>query len=186
MQEHSETSNASNPSFGLCVLDASTAQFNLTTFKDDISRTKLETMLRQLRPKEVLHEKGNLSTITLRVMRSVLPQDCQWTPLKPETEFLSPEDALDAVKALLRTDKKAPTEDEEDDAEMADQTAVQLPAAIEQLKDNAQAMSALGGMVWHLKQLNLDSDLCAVGNFNIYDPIKFVLYMHSEAFELTA
>ena len=47
----------SNNSFGICVLDCSTSQFNLSAFEDDVCRTKLETLMRQLRPKELLFTK---------------------------------------------------------------------------------------------------------------------------------
>ena len=47
--------------FGICVLDSSTSEFNLSAFTDDVCRTKLETMLRQLRPKEILFTKVNQS-----------------------------------------------------------------------------------------------------------------------------
>ena len=43
--------------FGVCVLDSSTSEFNMSAFEDDACRTKLETMLRQLRPKELLFTK---------------------------------------------------------------------------------------------------------------------------------
>jgi DNA mismatch repair protein MSH6 len=44
-------------SFGICVLDSATSEFNLSAFDDDICRTKLETLLRQLRPKEIVFTK---------------------------------------------------------------------------------------------------------------------------------
>lgn len=43
--------------FGICVLDSATSEFSLSSFEDDICRTKLETLLRQLRPKEVIYMK---------------------------------------------------------------------------------------------------------------------------------
>ena len=43
--------------FGICVLDSSTSEFNLSAFEDDICRTKLETLMRQLRPKELIFTK---------------------------------------------------------------------------------------------------------------------------------
>ena len=43
--------------FGVCVLDCATSQFNLSAFEDDVCRTKLETLMRQIRPKEVLFKK---------------------------------------------------------------------------------------------------------------------------------
>ena len=48
--------NASG-SFGVCVLDSSTSEFNMSAFEDDACRTKLETLIRQLRPKELLFTK---------------------------------------------------------------------------------------------------------------------------------
>jgi len=43
--------------FGLAILDSSTSEFNLSAFEDDVCRTKLETILRQLRPKELVYTK---------------------------------------------------------------------------------------------------------------------------------
>jgi DNA mismatch repair protein MSH6 len=40
--------------FGICILDASTGEFNLSYFQDDIIRTRLETLFRQIRPKELI------------------------------------------------------------------------------------------------------------------------------------
>ena len=50
-------------SFGICLLDASTGEFRLTSFDDDICRTRLETMFRQVRPKELLHAKVGFSSV---------------------------------------------------------------------------------------------------------------------------
>ena len=48
-------------SFGVCVLDSATSEVSLSAFEDDVCRTKLETMLRQLRPKEILFTKASRS-----------------------------------------------------------------------------------------------------------------------------
>ncbi len=44
-------------SFGVCILDAPTGKFELTFFDDDVCFTRLETLMRQLKPKEIIHEK---------------------------------------------------------------------------------------------------------------------------------
>jgi DNA mismatch repair protein MSH6 len=44
-------------SFGICILDSATSEFNLSAFDDDVCRTKLETLIRQLRPKEIVFTK---------------------------------------------------------------------------------------------------------------------------------
>ena len=43
--------------FGLAILDSATSEFNLSAFEDDVCRSKLETILRQLRPKELVYTK---------------------------------------------------------------------------------------------------------------------------------
>lgn len=58
-------------SFGICILDAATGQFDLTAFDDDIVCTKLETLLRQLRPKEIIHAK-----VSVRGPFQFLPAFC--------------------------------------------------------------------------------------------------------------
>lgn len=43
--------------FGVCVLDCSTSEFNLSYFEDDVCRTRMETLMRQICPKEILYKK---------------------------------------------------------------------------------------------------------------------------------
>ncbi len=50
-------------SFGICVLDSATSEFNLSAFDDDVCRTKLETLIRQLRPKEIVFTKVWQATV---------------------------------------------------------------------------------------------------------------------------
>lgn len=56
-EQPSEDGKDTKNNFGICVLDSSTSQFNLSAFEDDICRTKLETLMRQIRPKELLFTK---------------------------------------------------------------------------------------------------------------------------------
>lgn len=55
-------------SFGLCVLDCSTSEFNLSAFEDDVCRTRLETMMRQLRPKELVFTKVRSAALSFCLM----------------------------------------------------------------------------------------------------------------------
>jgi DNA mismatch repair protein MSH6 len=54
--------------FGICILDSATSEFGLSTFEDDVCRTKLETLLRQLRPKEILFTKVTRFSPVSRVL----------------------------------------------------------------------------------------------------------------------
>ncbi|GAA5834783.1 hypothetical protein JCM11251_003661 [Rhodosporidiobolus azoricus] len=161
----------SPPSFGVCVLDASTAEFQLSFFTDDTCRTELETLIRQLKPKEVIHQKGNLSVATLRLLRSCLGIECQWTALKEGKEFLAPEHAKEEVEKLFAGTGKG-NEGEEGMEVDGDDVAGVVPESIRQMYDKPVAMSALGGMISYLRQLNLDADLVTAKNFNVYDPLS--------------
>jgi len=49
--------NAEANAFGLCILDSMTSQLDLSEFEVDICKTKLETIIRQLMPKESIFTK---------------------------------------------------------------------------------------------------------------------------------
>nr|DBA11342.1 TPA_inf: MSH6 [Pseudozyma tsukubaensis] len=166
--KESATPGRNGPIFGVCTLDAATAEFNLTEFEDDESRTRLETLLRSLRLKEVLHEKAGLSAPTLRVLRSTVPTTAQVTMLKPGVEFLEPETTLQKLNALFNPDVDAEARLESLDPV----DPALLPEGIASMVDKPCAMSALGGMLCYLAQLNLDRDLCSSRNFNIFDPLR--------------
>ncbi|KAK0537132.1 DNA mismatch repair protein msh6 [Tilletia horrida] len=163
------------PDFGVCTLDAATAEFSLTSFKDDASRTKFETLLRSLRLREVLYEKGKLSKATLRLLKNTIPSSCQITQLRSGTEFLNRAATMDKLNTLFGAASAANAEDDDDDdanesSEKLDPTV--LPEAIRSMLKEDNAVAALGAMLWYLTQLNLDKDLCASRNFNIFDPLR--------------
>ena len=56
-EDPEETGKDDKKRFGVCVLDSATSEFNLSSFEDDVCRTKLETLMRQLRPKEIIFTK---------------------------------------------------------------------------------------------------------------------------------
>ncbi|KAJ1549627.1 DNA mismatch repair protein msh6, partial [Cladochytrium tenue] len=52
-----------SPSFGVTCVDSSTAEFRICAFQDDVDRTKLETILLQIKPKELVLEKARLEMV---------------------------------------------------------------------------------------------------------------------------
>lgn len=122
------------------MLDASTAEFSLSSFSDDTCRTQIETLIRQLKPKEIIHEKGNLSVSTLRMLRNTLSIDCQWTALKPGTQFLRAEDTVDELKKLFKS--------KDGEMDVDGDEGAGIPEAIKKMYDKPAAMAALGGMIW--------------------------------------
>ncbi|KAG8987176.1 DNA mismatch repair protein msh6, partial [Tulasnella sp. 427] len=146
--------------FGLCVLDAATGEFSLCSFVDDVCRTKLETMMRQLRPKELVHTKAT----TIRLLKNILPASCLWTALR-ETEGYNYDGTIKALEEMFPTG-------EEDAMEEDGATPSNIPHGIQQMLGSRVAVEAIGGMIWYLRQLNIDKDLVSMKNFNIYDPMK--------------
>ncbi|GBE83778.1 DNA mismatch repair protein [Sparassis crispa] len=152
--------------FGICVLDSATSEFNLSSFEDDICRTKLETMMRQLRPKEIMFTKGNLSVSTTRLLKAILPGSCLWTSLR-ESEGLTYEKTLKELKKLY------PATDEDDDMDDSGfGLSSTVPQAIMEMLGCNSAIEALGSMIWYLHTLNIDKDILGMKNFNVYDPMK--------------
>ena len=142
IKEHVRSDGLSE--FGICTLDAATAEFRYMTFVDDAVLSQLETLLRSLRIKEVLHEKGVMLPSTLRLIRNTVPTTCQITMLKPDTEFLDDISTRGRLAHLFDT----------------------IPEGLAPLVEKGGwALSALGGLLWYLEQLHLDVDLCASGNF---------------------
>ena len=142
----------SDPTIGLCILDAATAEFQLATFVDDVSRTKLETTLRQLRPLELLYEKqsggqSGLSAATMRVLKQILSPDCIWTQLRAGKQMCTGDQAIERLQSVVAAAKRGADDDDDDAAMDVDADEPELPRAIESLRDNEVVMSALGGML---------------------------------------
>jgi DNA mismatch repair protein MSH6 len=126
-------------------MDAATAEFNLTHFEDSANRTHLETIMSRFKPKEILHEKSGLSPATLRVLRNTASSDCTWTALKSD-EFLEPDECVCRLTELFQ------------------ESGGQIPQVFRSFNNKLETMQALGGLLWYLKQLNLDKDLLTCKN----------------------
>ncbi|KAK0501656.1 muts domain V-domain-containing protein [Armillaria luteobubalina] len=157
-----ESDGGSNNTFGICVLDCATSQFDLSVFQDDICRTKLETLMRQIRPKEMLFTKGQLSVSTTRLLKAVLPAACLWTSLR-EVEGFDYEDTIKELASLYPADKGDMDEDDDNALPRA------VPQPIREMAGSKPPIEALGAMIWFL---NIDKDILSMKNFNVYDPMK--------------
>ncbi|KAI5996268.1 DNA mismatch repair protein Msh6 [Pisolithus albus] len=160
--------HASGPrgcSFGICVLDSATSQFDLCAFDDDVCLTKLDTLFRQLRPKEVMFTKGNLSVTTTRLLKAILPSACLWTSLR-DVEGYTFEQTIKELNEIF-------SEGTEDGMMCTDsELTSSVPQSIRDMAGCKTAIEALGAMTWYLRQLNIDKDLLTMKNFNVYDPMK--------------
>ncbi|CAH7683992.1 muts domain V-domain-containing protein [Phakopsora pachyrhizi] len=146
-------SASGGPSFGVIIMDAATAEFNLSQFEDSTNRVNLETIMSRYRPKEILHERSCLSPATLRVLRNSASSDCTWTALKSD-EFLDKDECVSRLEEIFQ------------------ENGTVVPEVITSLYSNTDIMQALGGLMWYLKQLNLDKDLLTCKNMKILDPFR--------------
>ncbi|RFU76982.1 dna mismatch repair msh6 [Trichoderma arundinaceum] len=148
------------PAFGIAFTDTATGRFFLSGFVDDVDRTRFETLVAQIGPRELLLEKSGLATKSLRILKNNTSPTTIWTHLKPGTEFW---DADTSRREL--TCGKYFVKGEDEDEEI-------WPEALQELKDDDLVMSAIGGLVSYLRFLKLEGPLLSQGNFEVYKPIQ--------------
>ncbi|CAK1354615.1 unnamed protein product [Cercospora beticola] len=149
------------PSFGIAFVDTATAQFQLAEWVDDLDMTKFETFVAQIRPGELLLEKGCISAKALRILKNNTSPTTIWNYLKPDKEFLT------ADKTRMKINGEAYFEKPDDDEGVND-----WPKVLTEAKDKDLVFSALGALTWYLSLLKIERDLLTCGNFSWYDPIR--------------
>ncbi|KAI9490449.1 muts domain V-domain-containing protein [Zychaea mexicana] len=152
------SSNSTTPEFGICFVDTATAEFQMAGFKDDAGRSKLETIIVQLKPRELVSEKGYLSANTLRVLKNTL-SEVLWNQLKPEAEFWNDVRTIDEIRITGYFGD-----------DMDDESS--WPEALQSMRNQPLTISALGGLISYLRTLKHDKDLLSAKNISIYDPVR--------------
>jgi DNA mismatch repair protein MSH6 len=146
------------PFFGLAFVDAATGQFFLSEFEDDVELTKFETFVAQIMPRELVLEKSHLSAKALRILKNTVGPTTIWNHLKPGSEFWDGE--------LTRREL-----DRSDYFNVGGNEGQAWPEKLEEARNKDMVMSALGGLVFYLRALKLESSLISQGNFDWYNPI---------------
>lgn len=141
------------PAFGIAFVDTATGQFYIGQFVDDPDLTKFETFVAQMRPQELLLEKGGLSTKALRILKNNTGPTTIWNHLKSGKEFW---ESHITIK----------------DIEVSGHFATGWPAALEKAKDQELLMSALGALIHYLRGLMIEEKLMTQSQFEWYDPIR--------------
>lgn len=148
------------PHFGISFVDAATGQFFLTDFTDDLEMTKFETFVAQIRPQELLLEKGVISTKAIRILKNNTGPTTIWNYLKSGKEFWSASIAcreIDASKYYVSEDCE---------------NSEAWPKALEEARDKDVLISSFGALVHYLRTLQIDRELLTLGNIESYDPIR--------------
>ncbi|KAJ4358483.1 DNA mismatch repair protein msh6 [Didymosphaeria variabile] len=148
------------PAFGIAIVDTATAQFQLCEFTDDIDMTKFETLIAQMRPKELLIEKSCISAKALRILKNNTTPSTLWNYLKPGKEFWSADDTIREIEASKYFESAT-----EDDIEA-------WPPVLREARDHSLAMSAFGALLQYLRVLMIEREQVTLCNFAWYDPIR--------------
>ncbi len=186
------------PSYGVCFVDTATGEVNVGQFQDDRDRTQFETLLLQIKPREILYEKEGPTALcspqTLQLVH-LLP-----TPLTPHLSCLTVCGVRHVrvdVTTQIKRNVNQPTLTRRRPGDQfwnASTTADFLagadyfaggdrewpPVLSRLLKDHREAregselcLSAFGGVVSYLKELYLDKEVLAQGRIKTYAGTTF-------------
>lgn len=165
--------------YGVCFLDASTAQIHVGQFYDDEARSQLSTLLGSLDPAELCYPLGNLSQRTLEVVKNECRAKMTWS-LKDGVEFYNAEHTYEVLgsethkggrgyfKEKKHTDNSQHPSDDDEQPETEDV----WPSALLQLAEQRAdlAFSALGGIVYVLQHIQKDAHILQQKHFSLYSP----------------
>lgn len=148
--------------FGVAFIDTSTGHIQMTEFKDDSECTKLETLASQLRPKELIISKNNLSQLAIRILKFNAQNNAIFNYIKPDSEFFD----FDTTFETLTRGKYFEAENLDD--------LSKWPMTLKEYYESNKMVgfSAFGGLLWYLKSLKLDENLISLGNITPYTTIK--------------
>lgn len=146
--------------FASVFVDTATGAFALTEFEDDDDYHHFETLMAQIRPRELVLERGNLDRAANRIIKNNVSVDTQYNVLKPMEEFWDYDTAL---QKLTRA-KYFEAEDLDDFSH--------YPKVLQDAKGSELLMSAFGGLLWYLRSLKLDEQLVKVANFSNYTALN--------------
>lgn len=143
--------------FAISLVDCSTGSFQVTEFDDDVDYSKFETIITQTRPRELVLERGNISSRAKRIVKNNTSVDAIWNILEPIAEFWDSE----TTHEELARGGYFKSEDLDDLSNYPDQ----LRSMIE---SRPFLLSCFGGLLYYLRTLKLDKDLISLSNFSDY------------------
>ncbi|SJM82212.1 probable DNA mismatch repair protein MSH6 [Zygosaccharomyces bailii] len=145
--------------FGVAFIDTSTGELELMEFEDDNECTKLDTIMSQLNPKEIIMEKNNLSNLAHKVVKFNAAPNAIFNYVKSLEEFYDFEKTFDEL--VSKENNYFPDMD-------------RWPPVLKKYYEKGKKVgfSAFGGLLHYLQWLKLDKNLISIGNIKEYNPIK--------------
>lgn len=154
-----ESQNDGTKVFGIAFVDTATSELNLIEFEDDNECNKLDTLITQIKPKEIICEKNNLCSTAIKIIKFNSYNDNQiWNQMDPISEFWD-------YDITLETLVKAKYYEAADLDDMSN-----YPKILVDFKDNHRvAFNAFGGILSYLTMLKLDTSIMTMANIHRYD-----------------
>lgn len=160
--EGEETHTNATPKrlFGVAFIDAATGELNILEFEDDDECTKLDTIMSQVNPKEVIIEKENLSNLAHKIVKFNAAPQAIFNYIKPDTEFYGFERTYNELTS---------------GGSKYFEGITKWPAILKNYYEQGKKIgfSAFGGLLYYLQWLKLDESLLSMGNMKEYSPTKF-------------
>ncbi|AJU90001.1 Msh6p [Saccharomyces cerevisiae YJM1304] len=143
--------------FGAAFIDTATGELQMLEFEDDSECTKLDTLMSQVRPMEVVMERNNLSTLANKIVKFNSAPNAIFNEVKAGEEF------YDCDKTYAESISSEYFSTEED-----------WPEVLKSYYDTGKKVgfSAFGGLLYYLKWLKLDKNLISMKNIKEYDFVK--------------
>jgi DNA mismatch repair protein MSH6 len=127
--------------YGIVFADCSTGEFFITKFTEDSNRTFLKTIFMQIKPRELLLEKGCFSSETLKTIKNYLSNPVV-NKLLSRTEFLGRDSALDLLKYKNYF---------ENSLEKVEEYSF-LPKPLEKYINDELVLSSLGALLYYFEK----------------------------------
>lgn len=160
-----EKTDGKRSRYGICFLDTSICDINLTEFDDDQHCSRLLTLLAHYCPVLVLYEKGGVSQRTLSIIRTVL-RNAKKETLAKDNQMLSAEKTLKMLKEKYYDSNEGKNLPEVLKVlQTPDDTLGLTPA-----NDRILTLKSLGGMLWYLQKSLIDQQV--LNEFIFFYPKK--------------
>ncbi|UMM11043.1 hypothetical protein L5515_000522 [Caenorhabditis briggsae] len=149
--------------YGVCMIDTTTAHIRVGQFEDDDYRSQLRTLFANVIVVQTLVERSSMSVSTKSIINGIL-FSVPIEHLLPKKQFLTAEDC---VRDLSKDDYFGSEVSGWPDVlklMLDDSSVLPKPSSKWQL-----AFSAFGAIVWYLRDSLIDVDMISMRNITLYD-----------------
>lgn len=150
-------------SYGVCMIDTTTAHIRIGQFEDDDYRSQLRTLLANVIVVQAIVERGSISSTTKSIINGIL-FSVPVEHLLPKKQFMTAEDVVRIVSNEDYYGSDASEWPEVLKGMLEDSSILPKPSTDWQL-----ALSAFGAIFWYLRDSLIDVDMLSMRNVTIYN-----------------